>query len=248
MEEIIVKNQQDFDSIPDDYSGLIKIDSPRGNWITVNKKKGYCIVLRGNSSAVLRGNSSAVLRENSSAELRGNSSAVLWENSSAELRGNSQVVKMSPICKIELHGNARIVEMPKELLAFMDFYGVKHDGINATMYKAVRADLKSFYDISFQYEVGKTHTNECDTDTSETCGMGLHIAYKEWSVNYGKGESFKDFKVIECSVPIDKIVYCPQSDGKVRTSVLTVIREVPIEEWGVMGKIIAKQRARNTKE
>jgi hypothetical protein len=220
MEEIIVKSQQDYDNIPEDYKGLITINSERHNRITLMTKKGSSVVAWENSSVVA------------------------WENSSVVAWGNVQVVKHSSICKIELHGNARIVEMPKELLSFMDFYGIKRDGVNATIYKAVSADLKSFYRSSFQYEIGKTHLNECDTDTSETCGRGLHVAYKEWAINYGKGEDFDNFKVLEVSVPIDKIVYCPKSDGKVRTSELTVVREVPIEEWGVRGKIIAKQRAR----
>lgn len=41
---------------------------------------------------------------------------------------------------------------------------------------------------------------------------------------------------------MDKVVVPKYTDGKVRTSELTVIREVPMEEWGIYGKIMAKQK------
>ena len=47
---------------------------------------------------------------------------------------------------------------------------------------------------------------------------------------------------IECEVKIDDIVMPTNTDGKVRTSKIKVIREVPLEECGVYGKILAKKR------
>ena len=48
--------------------------------------------------------------------------------------------------------------------------------------------------------------------------------------------------VLCCEVPKDKIVVYRFSDGKIRTSELRVLREVPLEELGAYGKIVAKKR------
>ena len=48
--------------------------------------------------------------------------------------------------------------------------------------------------------------------------------------------------IIECEVPKDKTVVYRFSDGKIRTSELRVLREVPLEELGTYGKIVAKKR------
>jgi hypothetical protein len=328
MSEIIVKTQQEFDNIPDEFKGYIYIQSEPDSRIIIAKRKGI-IVAWGNSSVVARenssveawgnssveawGNSSVVARENSSVEAWGNSSVVArenssveaWENSSVEARenssvvarenssveawgnssvvarenssveamvnssvvarenssvealenssveawgnssvvawGNCQTVKRSNFCKIDTHGNARIVEMPKDIHQFLDFYGIEERGGFVILYKSVGENLSSFHDNSFVYEIGGKHTHKCDPDVNRDCSTGLHISHKAWAIQFGK--KYKNFKLLECKVPVDKIVLPTSSDGKVRTSELEVIREVPIEEWGVYGKIIKKQLA-----
>jgi hypothetical protein len=62
-----------------------------------------------------------------------------------------------------------------------------------------------------------------------------------WALEFGRQRD-DNFKIIECSVPLDKIVVPYQNDGKVRTSELTVLREVPLEECGLFGKMLLKKR------
>lgn len=42
---------------------------------------------------------------------------------------------------------------------------------------------------------------------------------------------------------MDKIVVPDFTDGKVRASELTPLREVPVEEWGIYGRVLQKQQA-----
>jgi len=215
-------------------------------------------VLRENSSAVLWENSSAVLWENSSAVLWENSSAVLWENSSAELRenssaectGNSQVVNRlyeNTGGKINISGNARIVYMPKNINDFIDFYGIKHTKTKATFYKAVRKDEEGIYHAdynhNFIYEIGKFKTERCDENIERDCSYGIHISHLNWALRFG--QSWSNLAILEVETKISDIVMPEDTDGKVRTSKIKVIREVPLEECGLYGKIISNRRKKN---
>ena len=148
--------------------------------------------------------------------------------------------------KIKISGNARIVYMPKNIFEFMDWYGIKHTKTKAIFYKAVHKGPEegyyiSNYDEDFIYEVGKFATNKCDPDTSESCGYGLHISHLNWALNFGS--DWDNLAILEVETKIDDIVLPEETDGKVRTSKLKVIREVPLEECGPYGKILAKRRS-----
>ena len=116
---------------------------------------------------------------------------------------------------------------------FSLYYSVKTDGDNAILYKSVNKNLTAFYDNVFSYKVGETIKHKCDNDLYKECSEGLHISYKDWAIRFGKDKtnSNNNFVVLECSVPLDKIVLPKNSDGKVRTSELTVLRILPEEEW-----------------
>ena len=247
MSQIIVKSQQEWDDIPKEFDGYIYIQSPRENRLIVAERKGFRVEARenssvvawGNSSVEARGNSSVVAWGNSSVEAWGNSSVEAWENSSVDGKGNTQIVQQSDRAKLLISGNARIVTNPHNTSEYCDFYGVPVKDGFATLYKAVRNDLTSFHDNSFAYHIGEASACQCDPSTDLSCSYGLHVSHLHWALSFGRG--YGDFKIIECAVPVDKIITPTNTDGKVRTSELLVIREVPLEECGVYGKIIAKQ-------
>ena len=194
----------------------------------------------GNSSVVARGNSSVVARENSSVEARDNSSVVA--------NANVQVVDMLQGAKIKISGNARIVYMPKNIFEFMDFYNIKHTKTKATFYKAVNkfedGTYHSNYDNEFTYKIGKYATEQCDTDVNENCGRGLHISHLNWALNFGY--NWNTLAILEVETKISDIILPNGSDGKVRTGKLKVIREVPLEECGLLGKILARRKGGQT--
>ena len=214
----------------------------RGN-SSVEARENSSVVAWGNSSVVARGNSSVVARENSSVEARGNSSVVAWGNSSVVADQNVQVVDYLQGAKIRIAGNARIVTMPKNIFEFMDFYNIRHTKTTATFYKAVHKTAEgvyfSEYNHKFDYAVGKTYIEQCSANTSELCGVGLHIATLTWALDFG--HEWKDLAILEVEVKIDEIVMPQGTNGKFRTSELTVIREMPLAECGLYGKILAKR-------
>ncbi len=237
LSEITVKTQEELDLIPLDFKGRIYISGERKIWIVVKNRYNYSVVLIGDTSAELYGNSSAVLRENSS--------AVLYGNSSADGYGNSQIVNQTN-GKISVFGNARIVFMPKTIYEFMDFFGIKHDKKKAIFYKAVHKDKNgvyfSDYNNNFIYKIGEVVEEECDPDVKEGCSNGIHVSTQNWALEFGK--DWDDLAILELETDIDKIVLPKNSDGKVRTSEAKVLREVPLEECGLYGKILAKRRVK----
>lgn len=223
LKEITVKTQEELDSIPDDFKGRIYIDggTPFAR-IYVTKKYYFSV------------------------EARGNSSVVAWENSSVVAWGNTQIVDMLQGAKIKISGNSRIVYMPKNIYEFMDFYGIKHTKTKAKFFKAVHKDgddcFVSDYDRRFHYEIGKTYKSLCDPNTNRYCSNGLHIAHLDWALRFGS--DWKDIAILEVETKIEDIVLPKLSEGKVRTKQLKVLREVPIEECGVFGRILARRNAR----
>ena len=252
METITVKTQAEYDKIPDEFKGYVYINSPADKRIIIANQKGIVVVAWGNSSVEARGNSSVEAwgnssveaRENSSVVARGNSSVVARENSSVEARGNVQIAQYSDYATLNIQGNARIVHPPKTIEEYCDFYGVTQKDGCAILYKSIRSNGSSFYTRNFTYSVGETKTCICDPSKDVECSNGMHVSHLHWAIDFGRNScgTNEHFRVIECAVPIDKIVVPNNTDGKVRTSEMLVLREVPMEEWGVYGKILAKQQ------
>ncbi len=205
------------------------------------------VIAKGNSSVEARGNSSVEAWENSSVEAWENSSVVARGNSSVEAGGNSQVLDKQYNGKINISGNARIVYMPKNINDFIDFYGIKHTKTKAIFYKAVRKHKNNTYHADYKkdfiYEIGETKIEICDTDIEKNCSYGINISHLNWALDFG--HNWKDLAILEVETKISDIVMPINTDGKVRTSKVKVLREVSLEECGIYGKILAKRRQAN---
>ena len=278
LNEVIVHNQEEMDSIPEDFQGRIRLQDTTGR-VYINKcyylnvyveakasavawenssveargnssveaRENSSVVAWENSSVVAWENSSVVARGNSSVEARGNSSVVAWENSSVVAGGNVQVVDRSYDHKIKTSANARVVYMPHGLQEFINFFGIEVKNGVGTFYKAVRKDEAGLYHSDkkwdFIYEVGKVKKeSDINRDTSEDCGKGIHISTLQFALNYG--EDWRNLAILECQSKLEDIVCPDDTQGKVRTSRVKVVREVPLEECGVYGKILAKRLKR----
>jgi len=143
------------------------------------------------------------------------------------------VLRLSDKARIKVSGNARIVTPPTTPQEYAEYYDLPISDGKITLYKAVTSDMGAFYDDgATRYNVGETKTHDCDPSPLVKCGIGLHIAHKDWAIEFGFDCAGGDsFKLLECSVPLDKLVVPKYGDGKVRCSELTVIREVPRSEW-----------------
>jgi hypothetical protein len=212
LTEITVKTQQELDEIPLDFKGRIFIEFGTA-WEPAVVRNNYC------RRVVARG------------------------NSSVEASANAQVLDRLDGGRIEITGNARIVYMPKTIHEFMDFYGVKHNKKKATFYKAVHKDGEIYFsdhNNNFVYRIGKTTEEQCDTNTKRECSFGVHIAHLDWALNFGR--EWGDLAILEVETDISDIVMPEGTDGKVRTCKCKVLREVPLSECGVFGKILEKRK------
>ena len=212
------------------------------------------VVARGNCSVEARDNGNVEARdtcnvvacENSSVEAWDNSSVIARDNSSVIAWGNAQVVDLLQGAKIKISENARIVYNPKTINEFMEFYDIKHTKTKAIFYKAVRKIDGKYcadHNNNFIYEIGKEKTEEVDKNIRNDCGKGIHISHLDWALDFGK--FFDNLAIIEVETKIEDIILPENSDGKVRTSKVKVLREVPLDECGLFGKILLKRRLNN---
>ena len=245
MKEIIVTSQAELDALPVDFDGriIIKFGTPYNRAI-IKRRFKYSVVARDNSSVEAWGNSSVVARENSSVVARENSSVEAWENSSVEAWGNTQVVDSSRSHNITANGNSRIVHNPGNINEYLDHYNIHHSNGKANLYKAVHkvgGRFVSDKNWNFEYIIGQTATADfLDADRSIDCGHGIHIAYKEWDIDFGF--DWPDLAILEVEADIASIVVPDGCTGKVRTDKVLVLREVPLEECGLLGNFLAKKR------
>ena len=111
-------------------------------------------------------------------------------------------------------------------------YPVNVNGKLVTLYKAVHKKDGRYFShntSTFEYKIGEVKEHECAPASEGSCSAGLHVSVKYWALQFGDG--WDDIALLECEVPIKNIVVCADTDGKVRTSKLKVVREVPATEY-----------------
>jgi hypothetical protein len=120
----------------------------------------------------------------------------------------------------------------EQFKAFSTMYPVEFTKTIVTLYKAVhKIDGKYIadYDKKTEYVIGENKEIPCDSSTDVSCSNGIHVSYKMWAINFG--QNWEDMALLECEVAIKDIVVGSDCDGKVRTSKIKVIREVPKTEY-----------------
>ena len=213
LTEITVKSQDELNEIPQSFDGTIYIEfGTPWNRAIVDKKYDGRVEARGNSSVVAD--------------------------------GNSQIVDVLGNGRIKISGNARIVYMPKTIEEYCSFYGIKHDKKKGKFFKAVRKNDDGRYvsdrSSEFEYKIGfKAKADGIDKDVREDCGHGIHIAHLAWCLNYGR--TWGNLAILEVEADLDEIIIPNGCPGKVRCLEVDVIREVPLEECEMYGKILAKR-------
>ena len=231
MNEKIVTSQAELDAIPVDYNGRIIIKFGTPGKRAVVSKKYLCPVCA---------------YDNSSVEAHGNSSVRAYGSSSVWAWGNSQVVDAHRRGNIKVFGNARIVYNPDNITDWASANGITITDGKIRLYKAVhKRDGKyvADWDNDFIYTIGAVaEANGFTTDPAEDCGQGIHMATLGWAAAYGRG--WGNIALLELEADADEIVVPLYETGKIRAPKALVIREVPLEEAGIMGKILARRRAK----
>ena len=141
-----------------------------------------------------------------------------------------------------------VVSGPETIQDFMNFYGIAHNKTTATFYKVVRKVNGKYISNccpDFEYVVGEYKSEKCDPDITKICASGIHIAPLDKALKLG--QDWDNIAVLEVETNISDIIIPMYHNGKVRTSKVKVIREVPLNECGILGKMIAdKIGKRNT--
>lgn len=216
--------------------------------------KDHCtLVMQEDSSAFVYNYCRVIAHDHSMVECRDacnidaydNSFIWLGDDCFANLFNNSYVKICSDNVKYKINNQAKIIDLYDTIDDYLKSYNVKDNGDTLILYKAVchkNGRYFSNFDRKFEYVIGeKAYENNINLSTKEVCGKGLHIAPLDW-VLPGCMVYYNDWAILECEVPKDKIVLPRFTDGKVRTSELTVLREVPLEECGTMGKMMLRKR------
>ena len=200
--------------------------------------------LEGHAIAYLRDNAKAFLHSEAIGYLYGDATAELYDSATCELHGNAQVLDDSKSHNITLYGNSRVIYHPRDIKEYLDYYGISHNEVTATLYKAVRKTTEGKYvsnhDKRFEYIIGEDKTEKCNDDITQICSSGIHIAPLNWALEYG--EQWSNLAILEVEVSLNDIVLPKYTDGKIRTSKVRVVREVPLEECGILGKIMTRKR------
>ena len=248
MKEIICTTQDELNAVPVDFDGrvIVKFGKPY-NRAVINRRFKYAVEAWGNSSVVAWGNSSVVARGNSSVVAWENSSVVAWANSSVVAWGNAQIVDVARRGNFKISSNARVIYNPSNIDEYIDFYGLESTESTVRLFKAVHFTGEKYCsdaDPNFIYTIGDVAVpaNGFDDDVHKTCGAGINLAHKAWALNYGY--EWDDLAILELECEKDDVLVPLMSDGKVRARKAKVIREVPLEECGSLGEMLAKQRAK----
>lgn len=216
MNKKIVTSQAELDAIPVDYNGRIIIKFGTPYCrAAVRKKYLYPVVAWGNSSVVAR--------------------------------GNSQIVDAVRCGNIKTFGNARIVYNPRIIEDWAENNDIQISAGKIKLYKAVHkrnGRYVSDRDSDFTYVIGEiAHSNGFTNNPEDDCGCGTHMATASWACAYGS--NWGDLALLELEADVEEVVVPLYETGKVRAPKAKVIREVPLGEVGLMGKILAKRRVDN---
>jgi hypothetical protein len=197
-----------------------------------------------NSSVEAWENSSVVARENSSVVACGNSSVVAWGNSSIHLYSDFATITLFflAVCWVKANGKvikksktATVIKVPdfkSNIKNYEDRFPIKIENKKAILYKAVhKIDEKYIadYDKKTEYKLGRVIEIKCDNSVEKDCSFGINIAHKSWARSFGI--NWKDMALLEVETDIKNIIVTKNCDGKVRTSKIKVLREVPRSEW-----------------
>lgn len=198
--------------------------------------RDWCHVLaEDNSYVVARDSSSVKAQDTSCVEARDCSYVDARDSASVRGYDHAQIVDSLFDGQIEVTGNARIVRYPQTVDEYCNTYDIKRDDTTGRFFTFLHKEGSQYFEDCYkknEYKIGETIRAD-----------QLDIAHLNWVLakQYRNGTSFA---IVEVEAKLDNVVVPPHSTGQLRCSEITIIREVPLEECGVYGKILAKKNRR----
>lgn len=175
--------------------------------------------------------------------------SVIASNASNVVASEYASVVQSGNSNVSIKGNARLIPPVDTLDDFIRKYAIESTEDTCTLYKAVH-QVNGIYYADWNrmpYFIGEVaRQNRLNTNRFESCGEGIHLSGLNYALNFGK--QWDDIAILELEVKKSDIVVPFGDPGKVRAKEVMVIREVPLEECGIIGKQIIRLRNLTSKD
>ena len=132
--------------------------------------------------------------------------------------------------KIKASKNTIVVVLKEKKLTFKEYkkyYPVETKKTKAIFYKAVRkinGCYCSDYNNNYRYKIGETVKEKCDNNLEKDCSYGIHIAPLDWCIKYGR--IWENLAILEVETNIKDIIIPKNTDGKIRTSSVKILKEI----------------------
>lgn len=185
----------------------------------------------GNSSIEAWDNSFVEAHGNNAIEAHENSYIEVYKNNSVTADGNSQIMNIGNSSKIKLKANAREITAPLGIENLMAFYSIKNDGKTAIFYKAVHKHGNVYIDgdnPAIKYEIGQDYD------------VATYIGHKSRCIEIGC--EWNNLAVLETEVDINNVILPIMSLKNVYVSQFKILREIPLENCGILGKNLMKRK------
>ena len=240
METIKVETQADLDKIPLDFKGEINIV---GKLYIVKNYYPNAIINVSENAQISNVCGNAQIRyvygNAQISNVSGNACILICsDNAKIQTLGQNIVShsKKQDKIKLDLSSATTLVKFddiePNFEWYSKNFPTTKTEDNCVILYKTVHKIGNIYisdYDKKFEYIIGEKIKHNCSENTNKSCDVGLHVSHKMFAITFGI--DWSDVALLELKVPIDKIVVSNDCNGKIRTSELEVLREVPKEEW-----------------
>lgn len=195
----------------------------------------------GNSQVLASGEVMAKTFNTSSVFAEENSVVSLFDDSCATIKGKSFI---SPYDNNNITGYIVPDTIPKKPITIEDY--IQYHNLSTSegkvrLYKVVRKSNGKYYsdhDKKIEYKIGQeVMADSLEINPDIPHGAGINMAHLTWCLLYG--EMWGNAAILEVEADIEGAVVLTQG-GKIRTAKCTVIREIPLDECGIYGQIIAK--------
>lgn len=233
MKELIIKTQKEFDEIKSDFEGVIIIEDTK-EWLNINHSFENADINVYDSATINNVFDSATI-------ILSGLACICFLFSAKKIVANGiNMIRQIGTTNIDITKSKSVnfiqVKETIEKNPTFDFYTktypVKTKGTKVIMYKSVRkfnGKYVSDKDNSFEYIIGEIKEEKCDKSNDNSCSFGIHISHKMWALQFGR--DWDNMALLEVEVDKKDIVVSKDCDGKVRTSKIKVLREVPKNEW-----------------
>lgn len=243
-DESVVISQNKSSTIAQDNSSVIAKDDSQvsvydnAKVVALNNSFIYSC---GNSQVLASGDAKVKVFDAGTVLAEENAIISLFDNSVAKAKGNSFVSSYDSSKLTNDTAPNIISKKPLTIEDYIQYHNLTVFDDKVLLYKVVRKSNGKYYsdhDKKFEYIIGQEAVaDSLETDPDIVHGAGINMAHLTWCLLYG--ETWKDAAILEVEADIEGAIVLTVG-GKIRTAKCKPIREIPLNECGIYGQIVAK--------